>query len=343
MLITGILGRLSSVRKGVLNMNILIIGGAGYLGGAVTDILMNTNHNVLVYDFLLYEETYRKHIPFVYGDIRDREKLKTHLDWADVVIWLAALVGDPACSLNEALTKEINTESVQYLKDNFKGHIIFTSTCSVYGDQDTVLDEKSELNPLSLYAKSKLWSEQILADADALIFRLGTFYGISDQFSRIRFDLVVNTLVMHASIHGKIIVFGGEQYRPLLHVHDAASMICSVIDEKNIGIYNLHSENSTIFKIVEHIKKYFPNLQVEVSDYYYQDKRNYRVSSDKAIKELGFKPVLTIEDGIRELKELLKQGRVKNSFITRFSNYLYLKPLLSEYTSPLGKSIKSNI
>jgi len=313
------------------------------LGGAVTDILARTEHDIRVYDFLLYEETYRKRVPFVFGDVRDRKKLKRSLDWADIVIWLAALVGDPACSLNEALTKEINTNSVKYLTDNFKGRIIFMSTCSVYGAGVEVLNERSDPNPLSLYAKTKLWSEQILSDSDALIFRLGTLYGISDVYSRIRFDLVVNTLVMRAVTHGKISIFGGNQYRPLLHVREAASVICSALSNENIGIYNLHSENITIIEIVERIKRYFSDLKVESDEVMFQDSRNYRVSSEKAKRELGFAPDLTIDVSIVELKELLEQGRIKNSFITRFSNYLYLKPLISEYESPLGRSVKFNI
>jgi nucleoside-diphosphate-sugar epimerase len=321
-------------------MNILIVGGAGYLGGAITDLLMKSEHNILVYDILLYEETYRKPVPFVYGDIRDRGKIRQYLDWADVVIWLAALVGDPACTLNESLTREINTDSVRYLRDSFKGRIIYMSTCSAYGAQDSLLDETSPLNPLSLYARTKLWAEDILRGTNVLIFRLGTLYGISDEFSRIRFDLVVNTLVMRAVIHKKISIFGGTQYRPLLHVQDAASAICNVLTKTNTGIYNLHSENIAVMEIAQCVKKYFPSLQIDVADVMFQDNRNYRVSSEKAKQELYFRPVLTIDDGIRELKQLLEDGRVKNSFLTRFSNYLYLKPLLYEYKSPLGKTLK---
>ncbi len=324
-------------------MNILIVGGAGYLGGAVTDLLMQSEHNILVYDVLLYEETYRKQVPFVYGDIRDKDKLNKHFDWADVVVWLAALVGDSACTLDEALTISINRDSVKYLKDNFRGRIIFMSTCSVYGAQDELLYEESPLHPLSLYAQTKLWSEEILADADALIFRLGTLYGVSDEFSRVRFDLVVNTLVMRAAVHNKINVFGGKQYRPLLHVRDAARTICDALEGKNTGIYNLHSENITIIEIAQLLEKAFPGLQVEITDTMLQDSRNYRVSSEKAKQQLAFNPTLTISSGIEELKQILEQGRIKNSFLTRFSNYLYLRPLLSEYNSPLGKLVKFNI
>jgi nucleoside-diphosphate-sugar epimerase len=324
-------------------MKVLVVGGAGYLGGAVTDLLLKTGHDVCVYDILLYEETYRKPLPFVYGDVRDQDKLKPLLDWADVVVWLAALVGDPACGLNEGMTREINVESVRFLKANFKKRIIFISTCSVYGIAEGLLDEHSSLNPLSLYAQTKLESEKILSDADALIFRLGTLYGISDLFSRIRFDLVVNTLTMRAVCHGRISIFGGQQFRPLLHVRDVAAVILESLEKKNIGIYNLHSENVTIMEIVSRVKKYFPLLKVETSNAMFQDDRNYRVSSQKAIKEIGFNPRLSIDDGIVELKKLLEEGRIKNSFITRFSNYLCLKSLLDEYDSPLGHTLKFNI
>lgn len=324
-------------------MNILVVGGAGYLGGAFTDLLMKSEHDILVYDILLYEETYRKQVPFVYGDIRDRVKLKPYLEWADAVIWLAALVGDLACSLNRSLTKELNTESVQYLRDNFKGRIIYMSTCSLYGAADTLLNEQSPLKPLSLYAETKLLSEKILVDTDALIFRLGTLYGVSDAFSRIRFDLVVNTLTMHAMFHGRITVFGGEQYRPLIHVRDAAKTICANLSGKASGIYNVHSGNFTIIEIASLVKEYFPNVRLETADAMFQDNRNYRVTCQKAQNSLDFKPQLSIGDGIKELKALFNEGRVKNSFLSRFSNYLYLKPLLAEYSSPLGNVKKLNI
>src|ERR1051325_610539 len=121
-------------------MKVLVVGGAGYLGGAVTNLLRESAHDFRVYDALLYEESYRKPVPFVYGDIRDRERLKEQLCWADGVIWLAALVGDGACALNPDISVDLNQTAVQWLADNFNGRIIFMSTCSVYGAQE---DRKS--------------------------------------------------------------------------------------------------------------------------------------------------------------------------------------------------------
>ena len=304
---------------------------------------MGSEDNILVYDLLLYEESFRKPIPFIYGDIRDGTKLKSHLDWADVVVWLSALVGDPACALNESLTVEINKKPVSFLKENFDGRIIYMSSCSVYGAGDEFLIENSKLRPLSLYAKGKIEAEEILSDSNAICFRLGTLHGISDSYSRIRFDLVVNTLVMRAIFHKKVRVFGGEQYRPLLHVRDVAKAIYNTISQDNTGIYNLHTENMKIIDVAQRIKEYFPTLEIETTESLFQDARNYKVSSEKAVSELGFEPTLKFEKSILELKELLEDGRIKNSFINRFSNYLYLKPLLDEHSSPLGKEIKLNI
>ena len=205
-------------------MNILVVGGAGYVGGGIVDKLKK-NHNVTVYDSLIYEESYRKDVDFVYGDIREQKKLLPLLDKCDAVIWLAALVGDGACAINPELTFEINSDSVKFLAENFNKRIVFLSTCSVYGAQEGLLDETSTINPLSEYASSKVQAEDYLKDSNAIIFRLGTLFGISDEFSRIRLDLVVNILVTKALTEGKLTVFGGDQWRPLLHVIDVANAI----------------------------------------------------------------------------------------------------------------------
>src|SRR4051812_8116659 len=120
----------------------LVVGGAGYIGGGLTDQLVNKGHDVRVYDFLLYEDRFLKPVDFVRGDVRDMARLKPHLDWADVVVWLAALVGDGACSLDETVTREINVETVRALVKSFNRQIIFMSTCSVYGAQDGLLNEE---------------------------------------------------------------------------------------------------------------------------------------------------------------------------------------------------------
>lgn len=327
-------------------MKALIVGGAGYLGGALTDILLGSDHDVRVYDCLLYEESYRKDVSFVYGDVRDRVKLQPSLDWADVVVWLAAIVGDPACALNERLTMDVNVHALGYAAEHFGGKLIVMSSCSVYGatDDERELHEGSALNPLSLYAKTKIWGEELLANrSNVLQFRLGTLYGVGDAHARIRFDLVVNTLTMRAALHRKMSIFGGQQYRPFVHVKDIAALIAAQLTTRSIGTYNSHAENCTIAELADRIHQHFPQAVVDRSSVMTQDQRNYRATSAKAERELGFRPQRRIEDGVAELKTLLGEGRIKNSFVTRFSNYLHLRPLLEEYELPIGGVRKSRV
>ncbi len=305
-------------------MKILVVGGAGYVGGAVTDLLQETKHSFRVYDALLYEESYRKPVDFVCGDVRDHARLLPHLRWADAVIWLAALVGDGACALNPEISVEINQNAVEWLTGNFDGRIIFMSTCSVYGAQDAVLDETSPTNPLSVYAVTKLAAEEFLRTKNAVIFRLGTLFGVGDLFARIRLDLVVNTLTVRAHRQGKISVFGGEQFRPLLHVKDAARAAVNNLETSETGIFNLHRQNVRIIDLAYQVRNHFPDLVIEQTPMKFQDARNYRVSSERAQSILGFKATCSIDDGIQEIKELLDSYRLKDVDNPRYTNQLFL-------------------
>ena len=320
-------------------MNVLVVGGAGYVGSCVTDLLMEAEHDVRVYDALLYEESYRKPVDFVYGDVRDRQDLLPHLKWADAVVWLAALVGDGACALNGDITIDINQESVKWLADNYDGRIIFLSTCSVYGAQDAVLDELSPTNPLSLYAATKFAAEAYLQHKDAVIFRLGTLFGSGDLFSRVRLDLVVNYLTVRAYRVGKITIFGGDQYRPLLHVRDAARAIVHTLDVNDTGIFNLHKENLRIIDLAYRIKDHFPNLLIERTSKQFEDNRNYRVSSNKVEDVLGFTPKHSIDDGIEDIHELVRSCRLRDVDNVRYTNQQFLSLYKTHVRSEVPTSI----
>jgi len=305
-------------------VNVLVVGGAGYVGGGIVDKLKE-NHSVTVYDSLIYEESYRKDVKFVYGDIRDHEKLLELLNSNDAVIWLAALVGDGACAINPELTFQINSESVKFLAENFKKRIVFLSTCSVYGAQEGMLDESSSINPLSEYASSKVQAEEYLQNSNAIIFRLGTLFGISDEFSRIRLDLVVNILVTKALSEGKLTVFGGDQWRPLLHVNDVANAINHTLENEVTGVFNLHYKNFKIIDIANKIIEKVPNATIETTPMKFQDARNYQVSSEKLFNETGFRAQFDLSTGIDEVYQLISSKRIKDVNHIRYSNQNFLE------------------
>ena len=295
------------------------------MGGALTDFLMESRHNIRVYDNLLYEEAYRKPVDFVYGDVRDTGKLKPHVAWADVVVWLAAIVGDPACAIDPSFTSEINTQSVDWLVNNFDGRILFTSTCSVYGANNDILDESGDVNPLSEYAVSKLEAESHLANSQAMVFRLGTLFGIGDNYSRMRLDLVINYMTAKAHSERQISVFGGEQYRPFLHVKDVAQAIKENLETNHTGIFNLHQCNIAIRDLAEEIRQHYPDLRIEHTEIMFEDQRNYRISSEKIATTCGFRALRTINDGIAEIGIMLREGRLKDIMNPRYSNANFLK------------------
>ncbi len=307
-------------------MKVLVVGGAGYIGGAVVDVLLKWNdHDFTVFDNLLYEDSYRKEVDFIFGDVRDQDKLLSVLKDYDAVIWLAAIVGDGACANNPGLAIAINQNAVGWLAEHFQGRVIFTSTCSVYGAHDQLLNEESETNPLSIYAVTKYEAELLLGDKKATIFRLGTLYGIGDLFSRVRMDLVVNTLTYKACVANKVHVFGKEQYRPLLHVRDAARTIVEALDSKQHGIFNLAECNIKIIDLVKMVKSCFPTLEVEEIEVQHKDARNYKVDISKAKKFLNFKAKENVLKGIFEVRELIISNRIRNIYSKRYLNAEFVK------------------
>lgn len=314
---------------------ILIVGGAGYIGGAITDILLKEYPSIKfkVYDNLMFERDYRKEVEFIYGDVRDIMHIKKVItDFNPTsIIWLAALVGDGACQAYPDLTISINQKSVEWLSKNYDGRIVYTSTCSTYGKNDKILDEESETNPLSLYAITKIQCERYLKDKNAIIFRLGTLHGVSDDFSRIRLDLVVNVLSLKAICGQPLTVFGGEQWRPLLHVKDAAQAItkAALIFDSNIkpGIYNLCQKNMTIREVAEEISKVCPiKTNLEYSDISFEDARNYRVDSSKYDNlKCAIKFKRTVSDGAKEIINLIKSNRIRDPNNKIFHNARFME------------------
>jgi len=316
-------------------MKVLVVGGAGYIGGCSVDSLIGeSGHEVTVYDNLMYENMYMKPINFIAGDVRDEKLYSDIVHEYDAVVWLAAIVGDGACTVNPTLTRKINYKCVKSLVDSgYKGKIIFTSTCSVYGANNDLIDETATPNPLSLYASTKLEAEQYLIanHSDHLIFRLGTLFGLSDQFSRLRLDLVVNILTKKAVQGDALTVFGGEQWRPLLHVKDVAGAITFGVDKDVKGLYNLSYKNYTILDLAKAIQKEIPGVSIVESEISFEDMRNYKVKADR-YTEHGWSPKWSLADGIQELAVIMAEGRVKDPENSLYSNHAFMKERAEEWT-----------
>jgi nucleoside-diphosphate-sugar epimerase len=237
-------------------------------------------------------------------------------------------VGDPACSIDPRISEEINTSALANFVKTYEGKLVFISTCSVYGAQDELLDESAPTNPLSVYASTKLASEAILVGRnETLILRLGTLFGVGDNWSRLRLDLAVNVLTQKAYHENELEMFGGEQWRPFLHVKDVGNVIALNMNVFKSGTYNLASENVTISQLVGQIMKHLPNVGIKSTPLSFQDARNYRVSSKKAEAELKMPDFISIDTGIEEMISILKDGRIPRPGANRFKNVAALNDL----------------
>jgi nucleoside-diphosphate-sugar epimerase len=316
-------------KKSKKPMSVLVVGGAGYIGGATTDVLMERGITFTVYDKLLYDSHFLKSVDFVHGDIRDTTKLKELLPQYTHVVWLAALVGDPACRIKPELTKEVNQDAVEWFAKNYDGRIIFLSTCSVYGINNDEVDEDTPLNPLSEYAETKAEAEKFLKGKNALIFRLGTVFGVADDFSRVRMDLAVNYMTANALQKGSLSVFGGSQWRPFIHVKDIGRVIVDNLDNDTTGIYNLAQQNKQIKDLGEAIAQ-MTGAEIEYTEIKFQDQRNYHASTKKGVRDKLFDPktMYTIEDGVKEIKDLMETGRLNHTENDVYFNERHLLNLL---------------
>ena len=322
--------------------NFLFVGGAGYIGGVTVDMLTNFQAvnvqnigKIIVFDNLTYEHRYFKAVNFIYGDCRDTQLLLNIIKNEEItdIIWLSAIVGDGACAINPELTRDINTTSVKNIVNAIKEnkldvHFTFLSTCSVYGNQkEYFLNEESSTAPISEYAKSKLEAEQYVNEINGTVFRLGTIYGVGDQFSRIRLDLVVNALTVNAVLNKKIVINGGEQWRPIISVNDVKIAILEAILYDYRGLYIIASENIELKHIGQRVAKAIEGTEIEYTDLPFEDLRNYHVDTDKAkskfrsVKEF---PTNTIENEVERLADLIKTYRIKDVKDVIYHNAKYL-------------------
>lgn len=310
-----------------MNKKVLLVGGAGYIGGLTCDYLIRDGFDVTVYDNLLYENRFLKDVNFIYGDIRDTERLYEISKDFDTIVLMAALVGDPACSVDHKLTEEINFQAIKNFCEvvSPNKHLVFMSTCSVYGAQDGLLNEESGTNPLSSYASTKLAAEKYILEKNGTIFRLGTVFGLGDTYSRLRMDLVVNVLTMKAIKDGEITINGGEQWRPIIAVKDIAEYVTEVCKMRYPGIFVLSKENVIIKELGERIVDVIPETKINYTEISFQDARNYKVDNSKSLEVFKYKAKVTVEEEVLRMVKMFKEGRVMDPEDKVYHNGAFLK------------------
>jgi nucleoside-diphosphate-sugar epimerase len=294
--------------------NILVTGGAGYIGSVLVPSLLQEGHKVTVVDNFLYRQPSlaavitNRNFNLVYGDVRDKELMSKYMAKADIIIPLAAIVGAPACLKDPEIASSINKDSMIWLfnKLSKSQQIIMPTTNSAYGsgDVNNYCDEKSELKPLSLYAKDKVYVEKFLMELEnATSYRLATVFGISP---RMRLDLLVNNFVLRAMTDQFVILFEGHFKRNYVHVRDVVDAFIFGInypDKIKNEIFNFGLSEANISKkqLCELIKIHLPNFTfLEAPLAKDPDQRNYLVSNDK-IESVGMKARISLSEGIDEL------------------------------------------
>lgn len=294
-------------------MKFLLIGGLGYIGQVLQQEIKKAGHTFEIIDndlFSLHNGNDKLDI-INYGHF---EKISSSIKDSDIIVHLAAIVGDPACLVDTRLAIETNCQGVQHivnLCNKYSKKIVLLSTCSLYGSSDEILIEESPTFPVDFYGQTKYQQERyVLENAnDYCVFRLGTIYGYSP---RMRFDLVINNFVAKAHNNEKLSVFGGEQWRPFVHVRDAARGIIFAAEKNLKGVYNLANEN---VKIMDLAKKISSNIDVNE---FMSDPRNYKASNEKILKE-DFEFKYSVDKGIEEINNYIEHLRSYKD--VKYSNY----------------------
>ena len=308
----------------------LVTGGAGYVGSMLVRELLGRGVRVRALDSLL-EKDGRSLLgcwsdplfEFVRGDIRDGDIVARALDGVDAVVHLAAIVGDPACTRQPELAREVNFEATKNLLGAAQAcgvrRFVFASTCSNYGklNGSAYATEEFELRPISLYAETKVAAElEVLdrsrPDFQTVCLRLATVYGAS---ARMRFDLTVNEFTRDVVLGRPLIVYGEQFWRPYVHVGDAARALADVLEAGASDVagevFNVGDteENYRKLDLVGLLRERHSELEVEFVPQD-DDPRDYRVSFDKIKARLGFNVTTRVPGGIDEVAEIVRSGAI---------------------------------
>lgn len=321
--------------------NILIPGGAGYVGSVLVPKLLSKGYHVTVLDLYIYGEDVlnevKEHpnLEQIKGDIRDRKLLEKVISHTDTVIHLACISNDPSYELNPELGKSINYDAflniVKISKDSGVKRFIYASSSSVYGikDEENVTEELA-LKPLTDYSRYKVMCEEVLMREQSeefigVVIRPATVCGYSP---RMRLDLTVNILTVQAINKGKITVLGGSQKRPNIHIDDITDYYVELVNipkEKIAGkIFNAGYENYPVIEIAKMVKEIIgENVNIEIVPT--NDNRSYHISSEKIKRELGFEPKKTIKNAVLDIKNAFETGKIKDWQETNYYNVRKMK------------------
>lgn len=324
---------------------IFITGGAGYCGSRLVPMLLDLGYEITVFDIMYFGSDFlpktNPKLKVIEGDIRDKKKISESCKGHDIFISLACISNDASFVLDEDLSTSVNLNAFEPMvlaakKSGIK-RFIYASSSSVYGVSDKKdVTEEHPLVPLTLYNKFKGMCEPLLFNHtdnnfEGVIFRPATVCGYAP---RLRLDLSVNILTNHAINNNKIMVFGGDQLRPNLHIIDyceaVIKLITAPIDKVRNQTFNIGYQNLSIKEIALMVKKiveqeYPEKKSIEIETTRSDDNRSYHINSDKIKKILDYSPSHTIEDAVRELCKYFKQGAIKNSFDE--INYFNVKKL----------------
>ena len=311
-----------------MSYNILVTGGAGYLGSTMVPDLLNAGHKVTVLDNLMFKQTSLNHVcinpnfSFVKGDIRVESVIAPLMKKADVIIPLAALVGAPMCTQDPIGATTINHDAISLMIKLLSKEqiVLMPTTNSAYGtgDENNFCTEESPLRPISQYAIEKVGIEkELMQHENTVSFRLATVFGMSP---RMRIDLLVNDFTYRAVYDGFVVLFESHFKRNYIHVRDVSRVFQHTLNnyEKMKGqVYNvgLTDANVSKWELCEHIQKQVPNFAfLEAPVGKDPDQRNYIVSNAK-IEATGFKPSYSLDMGITDL--IKGYTMIKN---TRYGN-----------------------
>ena len=322
-------------------MKVLVTGGAGYLGSVLVPKLLARGHKVRVVDIgyfgLGHLRALRPDVELIREDLRCVEETAFRdriLDGVDCVLHLAAISNDPSAELHPDLTTEVNFQTTITLAEAAKARripFVFSSSCSVYGEASGLLDEDGTVNPLTVYAISKVNAERALVELAGdgwrpVILRNGTLFGFSP---RMRFDLVVNIFSLYSTLYNQIRVFGdGLQWRPFLHVSDCARAFVFFAEKqkpKHI-FYNVSHENLRVVDLVEIFEQLRPGLNAAHTPAPDVDARDYRVSNARITAE-GFHSKLGVSTGAEQIMEAIVSGQIQDPESLFYRNAKWLKEL----------------